>query len=177
MPCFGVQARCRFVQQQHFRPMHDGLTDRHALSQAARQRLAALLQPIGEVEPGSGFAHGGGEFFPGHPVGAGGVGETLPHRQRIVQPKKIRQITDARVRQARFFEHVNVSDGNTAGQGTVRSRDTAQQRGFAGAIRAGKRGNTAARDLERHVVERARAGVDVSDVGDGDGGVGSLHGL
>src|SRR5258706_424725 len=61
--------------------------------------------------------------------------------------------------EARFLEPVAPRHADAAEHGPVETRKAAQQRGLARAVRPDQRGDAAAHDFERDVVERAHARI------------------
>src|SRR5476649_2154455 len=101
-------------------------------------------------------------------MGAGGVMQTAPHRQRVIQAEEIRQITQPGMNGARRLARVQPVDGHASGIRCLQRRHTAQQGGLARAIGSHQRGDGAAGDGQADVGKRPVAGIFKHQVADLD---------
>lgn len=149
----GVQADGGFIQQQKCGAMDQGAGDFHAPAMAAIERAEFLIDPLRHAQTRQRVQN---------PRVGGGAGQAMQRREiphigahRGIQIKGLLLKHHANLRQCFLPRAVDAmpADFDNAGRGADQARQHRNQRGFARAIRAKKRGEPAALHRKRDIAQ------------------------
>ena len=105
-----------------------------------------------------------------HGMGRRLVGQAAAHAQIVVEAVEIGEEAEPPMAFARRLLDIEAGDRDAAVEGRIERGETAQTRRLTRAVRPDERRDGARRDLERHVVERAGAGILENQMLDADHG-------
>jgi hypothetical protein len=152
----GVEVGQRLVHQERRRLAHDGPAHGDALALPARQRAGPALEQLGESEHVGDLGDAALARGPVDPPQAQAEAEVAAHGQVRIQRVVLEDHRDVALARLEAG-HVALADVHGAGRRLLDARDEPQQRRLAAARRAYEDHELAVVDLERHVVDGARA--------------------
>ncbi len=172
---FRVEAGCRFIQQQDFRTVNDGLADGDTLAQTARQLVAGLLQAFCQSQLLRGSLDRLRDSRCRQALGGGRIFKTLRHGQRLIQAIEIGQVTHDPMYFTRLFQHIHASHVDRTGKRGFQTRNAAHQRGFAGAVGADQCSHATSFDLQADLMQGTVTGIIEGKAGDFYHVIESIH--
>ena len=107
----------------------------------------------------------------GHLEQLAGEAEKFPRGQLVVEKRKIGHVGDAAARFERLRLHVKTADPRAAGGRFHQAGENFQRGGFAGGVRAEHGEKFAARNGQRHVVDRDEVAEFFDEMDEFDHGV------
>jgi hypothetical protein len=172
---FRIEPRGRFVEQYHGRCVNDRLGDGNALPETARQFAGALIKALRKTQLSRGRDHRLRQNVWREAIGRADITQTLTHRQRVVQAEEVGQITEVSMTASRLLDDIDAVDHDRAAERPFHAGQTAQQSGFACAIRADQGGDGAGCDIEADIAQGAQPRIFVTQLADFNHGVAGLR--
>jgi hypothetical protein len=150
----GIEPGQRLIENDDARPVHQRTGERHLLAHALGKALAALIGMAGEIEPIEQFLRAHLRQRRLDAPQPGDEFQIFLRRELVVDHRLIGNPRHHPLRRHRIGECIDAGDMDRAGVRPHQSRDHAQRRGLAGAVRAEQRIEPAGTHGEVETVDR-----------------------
>lgn len=165
---FGVESRGRFIKEEDFGVMDDGLSDGKALTEATREFASFLFEAVGKGETFGSLEQAFGDIAFLDSSDACGVVKALSDGELIIEAEKVREIAQSPLTGVGIDGGLDTFDLDMARKGLNKGGDAAHKRGFPCTVGADKSNDAAFLDGKADAKEDAACGVFEDQIFNGD---------